>query len=104
MAKRGKKSQPKRKSRAQAPVPDLSGELFARIAAALERIAPPALAGTNLDAAEAFIWQPAMHRLTPVKRVNRVGMSLLKGVDRVRDLLLENTERFARGLPANNAL
>jgi predicted AAA+ superfamily ATPase len=31
-------------------------------------------------------------------------MSLLKGIDRVRDLLVENTERFARGLPANNAL
>jgi len=31
-------------------------------------------------------------------------MSLLKGIDRMRDMLLENTERFARGLPANNAL
>ena len=31
-------------------------------------------------------------------------MSLLKGIDRVRDMLVENTERFARGLPANNAL
>jgi uncharacterized protein len=42
--------------------------------------------------------------LAAVTRVNRVEMSLLKGIDRVRDLLLENTERFARGLPANNAL
>ena len=40
----------------------------------------------------------------PVPQVNRVEMSLLKGIDRVRDMLLENTERFARGLPANNAL
>ena len=31
-------------------------------------------------------------------------MSLLKGIDRVRDILVDNTERFARGLPANNAL
>jgi predicted AAA+ superfamily ATPase len=31
-------------------------------------------------------------------------MSLLRGIDRVRDILVENTERFARGLPANNAL
>ena len=31
-------------------------------------------------------------------------MSLLKGIDRVRDMLVENTERFAKGLPANNAL
>jgi hypothetical protein len=40
----------------------------------------------------------------PIARVNRVEMSLLKGIDRMRDMLLENTERFARGLPANNAL
>ena len=31
-------------------------------------------------------------------------MALLRGIDRVRDMLCENTERFARGLPANNAL
>ena len=55
-------------------------------------------------AAEAFVWHPEGRRLAPVARVNRVEMSLLKGIDRVRDLLVENTERFARGLPANNAL
>ena len=55
-------------------------------------------------AAEAFVWHPEGRRLAPVARVNRVDMSLLKGIDRVRDLLVENTERFARGLPANNAL
>src|SRR6185503_7981588 len=49
-------------------------------------------------------WQPQGARLAPVARVNRVAMGLLKGIDRVRDTLLENTERFARGLPANNAL
>ncbi|HEV2958229.1 MAG TPA: ATP-binding protein [Xanthobacteraceae bacterium] len=75
-----------------------------RIAAALDRLAPPAAAAPRFDAAEAFVWHPAGARLDPVKRVNRVDMSLLRGIDRVRDLLLENTERFARGLPANNAL
>ena len=54
--------------------------------------------------AEAFVWHPDGRRLAPVARINRVDMSLLKGIDRVRDLLVENTERFARGLPANNAL
>src|SRR6202161_2805944 len=54
--------------------------------------------------AEAFVWHPDGRRLAPVARVNRVDMSLLRGIDRVRDLLVENTERFARGLPANNAL
>ena len=57
-----------------------------------------------LCSAEAFVWHPDGRRLAPVARVNRVDMSLLKGIDRVRDLLVENTERFARGLPANNAL
>jgi predicted AAA+ superfamily ATPase len=75
-----------------------------RIAAALDRLAPPASSAPRFDAAEAFVWHPAGARLDPVERVNRVDMSLLKGIDRVRDLLVENTERFARGLPANNAL
>src|SRR5712692_4959117 len=75
-----------------------------RIAAALDRLAPAAPAGPRFAAADAFVWHPEGRRLDPVPRVNRVDMSLLKGIDRVRDLLLENTERFARGLPANNAL
>ena len=78
--------------------------VLARIADALERLAPPAPPQPDFTAAEAFVWQPEGTRLTPVRRVNRVEMTLLKGIDRVRDLLVENTERFARGLPANNAL
>ena len=81
-----------------------SAEPPARIAAALERLAPPVAGAADFDAAEAFVWHPAGRRLAPVARVNRVDMSLLKGIERVRDLLLENTQRFARGLPANNAL
>ena len=42
--------------------------------------------------------------LSPVPKVNRVEMGLLRGIDRVRDTLADNTSRFARGLPANNAL
>jgi hypothetical protein len=76
----------------------------ARIAAALERLAPPAPVVPDFTAADAFAWHPEGRRLVPVSRVNRVEMSLLKGIDRVRDQLLENTERFAAGLPANNAL
>jgi predicted AAA+ superfamily ATPase len=79
-------------------------ELFARIANALERLAPAAPAELDFAAAEAFVWHPEGRKLAAVRRVNRVDMSLLRGIDRVRDLLVENTERFARGLPANNAL
>jgi hypothetical protein len=79
-------------------------EMLARVAAALERLAPAAQAAPDFAAAEAFVWYPEARRLAAVRRVNRVEMSLLKGIDRVRDLLVENTERFARSLPANNAL
>jgi predicted AAA+ superfamily ATPase len=68
------------------------------------RAVPPARPKPDFDAADAFVWHPATHSLQPVERVNRVELSLLKGVDRMRDILVDNTERFAKGLPANNAL
>jgi uncharacterized protein len=75
-----------------------------RIAAALERLAPAAPTAPGFAAADAFSWHPDGRALVPVPHVNRVGMSLLKGIDRMRDVLVDNTERFANGLPANNAL
>jgi predicted AAA+ superfamily ATPase len=79
-------------------------DMLARVASALERLAPAPSAKPDFAAADAFVWHPQGRRLAPVKQVNRVEMALLKGIDRVRDTLLENTERFAQGLPANNAL
>jgi predicted AAA+ superfamily ATPase len=70
----------------------------------IARAVPPARPKPDFEAADAFVWQPATHSLLPVERVNRVELSLLKGIDRMRDILVENTERFARGLPANNVL
>jgi len=87
-----------------ASVPVLSSDTLGRIAMALERLSPPGHASSDFDAADAFIWQPKGSRLVAVPRVNRVEMMLLKGIDRMRDTLMENTERFAKGLPANNAL
>src|SRR5918995_290526 len=89
--------------------PDLSREpddaaLLRRIADALERLAPPPLRQLDAEAADAFVWHAGARRLSPVPRVNRVPLDLLRGIDRVRDTLLDNTTRFARGLPANNAL
>ena len=78
-------------------------DVLEQIAVALERLAPQHAALPDLTAADAFVWYPD-GRLAPVAHVNRVEMSLLKGIDRVRDVLVENTERFAKGLPANNAL
>jgi hypothetical protein len=78
--------------------------LLARIADALERLAPPAPIRPDFASAEAFVWQTDPPDFVAVARVNRVPLPLLKGIDQMRDMLLENTERFARGLPANNAL
>src|SRR6201988_4614766 len=82
----------------------------ARIADALETIAahlsanaPATGSADSLSGADAFVWHPD-GRLSPVPKVSRVEISLLKGIDRMRDILIENTERFANGLPANNAL
>jgi predicted AAA+ superfamily ATPase len=98
MVKRVRKPQ---KSRSASPSGNNLGE---RVAAALERLAPPPPAPPDFTAADAFAWHPHGHRLVAVPNVSRVDMSLLKGIDRVRETLVENTERFAKSLPANNAL
>jgi predicted AAA+ superfamily ATPase len=73
------------------------------IAAAISSAAAKPDNSVALTRAEAFVWHPD-GRLMPVPRVSRVDLGLLKGIDRMRDILIENTERFAKGLPANNAL
>ena len=75
-----------------------------RIVAALERLAPRPEAAASLPGGDAFVWEPGNGGLTPVAQVAAVPLKLLKGVDQARDTLLENTRRFADGLPANNAL
>ncbi len=75
-----------------------------RIAAALERMAPPPGDAPDVAAADAFVWHVSPDRLEPVARVSAVGIGLLVGVDRARDTLLANTLQFARGFPANNVL
>ena len=86
----------------------MNDDALNRIAAALERISPPPAPPPDFDVADAFVWhageQSAHDRLDPVAKVNRVDLDLLQGIDRARDTLLENTRRFAMGLPANNAL
>jgi predicted AAA+ superfamily ATPase len=78
--------------------------LLGRIADALERLAPPAPTAPDFAAADAFVWSAGGRTLNPVPRVSRVDLVQLKGIDRVRDILVDNTERFARGLAANNVL
>ncbi|PVA07988.1 ATP-binding protein [Thalassorhabdomicrobium marinisediminis] len=81
----------------------MSDDVLQRIADALERLAPAPAPAPDFSAA-AFVWHADPDRLEPVEAVNRVDLSLLVGINRSRDTLLENTRQFARGLPANNAL
>src|SRR6201991_2901051 len=98
------------KDAAKRPTVSADGDVAGRIVRALERIAahlsatsPASASAESFDHADAFVWHPN-GRLTEVKRISRVDLFLLKGIDRMRDILMENTERFANGLPANNAL
>ena len=78
--------------------------LLRRVAEALERLSPPHRDTVSLEAADAFVWHAEGEFFEPIPHINRVDLDLLKGIDQVRDVLLENTQRFAAGLPANNAL
>src|SRR5690606_8276538 len=69
-----------------------------------ERLAGPAPVVNDWNAADVFVWAPARLHAQPVKRPNRIDIDLIRGVDHVRDILVDNTVRFARGLPANNVL
>ncbi len=86
-------------------MPDQTLEpLLHRIAAALERIAPPTATDADLGACDAFVWRAETASLEAVRSVNCIDIGLLKGIDRVRDILLDNTVRFANGHSANSAL
>ena len=82
----------------------MSDAALARIAAALERLAPAPQPAPDFAVADAFVWHVSPDRLVPVDQVSRVDLALLLGIDRARDTLLDNTLHFASGLPANNAL
>ena len=82
----------------------ISIDLLTRIADALERMAPPPPASLDLTRADAFVWHPSPAHLAPVLKISRVDIGLLQGVDRQKNILTENTLRFARGRPANNAM
>ncbi|MCO6408093.1 ATP-binding protein [Hoeflea alexandrii] len=75
-----------------------------RLSRAVESLAPARSAENDFDAAQCFVWNAEAAHLAPVAKPNRIDIGLIKGVDHVRDILVDNTRRFARGLPANNVL
>ena len=79
-------------------------EKLDRLIETIARLAPPPVPQTDIAAADCFVWQADPGFLEPVARVNRVDIALIRGVDHVRDILVDNTERFASGYAANNVL
>ena len=79
-------------------------DISTRIAEALERLAPAKLLAPDFDAADAFIWNIAPDHLLPITSVKHVDIKLLQAIDQMRDSLSQNTQQFANGFPANNAL
>ncbi|CAG0972656.1 MAG: ATP-binding protein [Rhizobiaceae bacterium] len=84
--------------------PETLEEKLDRLIEAVSRLAPPTARPADFAAADCFVWSAETGELEAVERVNRVDIGLICGVDRVRDILVDNTERFASGLPANNVL
>ena len=78
--------------------------LLERIADALDRLSPAIAPAFDIDCANAFVWHTEPDALEPVHQVNRIDLDLLCGIEQQRDTLLANTQRFAAGLSANNAL
>lgn len=85
-------------------LPETLEEKIDRLIATIARLAPREPEATDISSADCFVWSAEAGRLEPVHRVNRVEIALIRSVDRVRDILEDNTRRFAAGLPANNAL
>lgn len=75
-----------------------------RLIEAVTRLSTPLAPVSDFDAADCFVWDADAGQAQPVQKVSRVDIGLIKGVDRVRDILVDNTMRFAGGLPANNVL
>ena len=75
---------------------EIDADLLARIAAALERLAPPALAAAAPAEGDAFVWEPGHGGLLAVPEVAHLPLGLLKGVDAARDTLVQNTTPLRR--------
>jgi uncharacterized protein len=75
-----------------------------RIADALERQSPKKVIENDLSTYDAFVWHPETCALPPVPKVNHIPLEMLQGIDLQKEILLKNTQQFADGFSANNAL
>ena len=83
---------------------NIDQEILNRIAEALERISPNIHDKIDLSKSDGFVYDDSLKNLKPVKKISRVPIQLLKGLENQKDILLKNTQNFANNLPANNAL
>jgi predicted AAA+ superfamily ATPase len=75
-----------------------------RIANALERLAPPKTADIDMKSHQGYIWVSEKSSFHAVDEIQRLPLDSLQGIDQQKQQLLENTEYFAKGMRANNAL
>ena len=83
---------------------DINQEILNRIAEALERISPNIDEKIDLSKSDGFIYDDSLKNLKPVKKISRIPIQLLKGLENQKKILFKNTQNFANNLPANNAL
>jgi len=78
------------------------GDPLARIAAALERLIPPAAPVTDWTAAPAYVWDQSGPR--GVARVIAPPLALLRGIDAQKESVVGNVLRHAAGHAAHDML
>ena len=78
--------------------------LLNRIADALDRLAPAPMPEAELPVCEGYMWDAKSARCVAVSKIQRLPLSVLKGISSQSEKLYENTEAFAKGKLANNAL
>ena len=82
---------------------DNDDALLARIAQALERLAPPPPAAPDFGGARLFRHEPKSGAFVPAPDYP-LALDLLVGIDRQKARFVENLRRFAVGLPCNHVL
>lgn len=83
---------------------ELLAPMLARMAEALERIAPSYQFPDNLEDAQGYIWEAQLRKLQKIDEIERLPLWCLEGIEQQKQQLLENSRAFAKGLRANNAL
>ncbi len=80
-------------------------DVLERIASALEKQSGAAqIKAPDFSSANAFLWQAEDKSLKGINDTGALPLSMLIGIDDQHGTLMDNTEQFAKGFTANNAL